>query len=102
MVDGVVSPYISCSSIGSSIKSSSLSDSEDDSGLVEKKSLAFERDCVKIPPPYVPALPVAAGRSREGRSAAFKMVGLEFCISAILEKEVVHVGQDEEGTVSCK
>lgn len=37
-------------------------------------------------PVPVADLPVAAGRSRVGRSAAFRIVGLEFCISAILNK----------------
>lgn len=72
--------------MGSSSKFSS-SESDEESGLVERKSagLASEGSAdAKMPLPYVPGLPVSGGRSLVGRSAAFRMVGFAFCISAIV------------------
>lgn len=67
--------------MGSSINSSSLSDISDEYGLEENGSFGFVaegRAEVKMLVPYAPDLRGAVGRSRVGRSAAFKMVGLEF------------------------
>ena len=70
--------------MGSSINSSSLSDASDEYGLEVNGSLGFVTEGsaeVKIPVPYAPDLRGVDGRSRVGRSAAFRIVGLEFCIS---------------------
>lgn len=73
-------PYISCSSMGSS---SRLSSSESDDGTLSKSTGARGKADVKIP--AYSDLRVAVGRKRVGRSAALRIVGFEFCISAIMK-----------------
>lgn len=75
-----VLPYISCSSMGSS---SRLSSSESDDGALSKSTGARGRADVKIP--AYSDLRVTVGRNRVGRSAALRIVGFEFWISAMME-----------------
>lgn len=83
MVDGrncIAVPYISCSSIGSSINSSSLSDSEELLYPAAKGSVACAFDAGANIPSYSPFLVDVAGRRRVGRSESLRIVGFEFSI----------------------
>lgn len=79
-------PYISCSSIGSSINSSSLSDSEELLYPAAKGSFecAVEVNAEANIPSDSPVFLDAAGRRRVGRSESLRIVGLEFSIVKVL------------------
>jgi len=81
-------PYISCSSIGSTWKSSSLSESVDAPDEAEKGSVRYVDDGIvlaKSPKASLPAALEDVRRLLVGRSEALRMVGLALSISDMVE-----------------
>lgn len=95
---GKVSPYISCSSMGSASLSSSLSGSlslsddatsEDDDDEVLNGSLRYVDDGTVLansPNAFLLEVWEESRRRRVGRSEAFRMVGLAFSGSAMMQE----------------